>query len=99
MQRDNPIVATFYNGKTWKATRNAYYKSKYGMCEKCGTCNGKMIVHHKTWINATNVNDTNITLNWDNLQLLCLDCHNEVHFKEKDKWMFDENGDLISYEK
>lgn len=98
MQRDNPIVQEFYNSTTWKKTRNAYYKAKFGMCEQCGSCNGKMIVHHKTWINANNVTDTNITLNWDNLMLLCLDCHNKIHFKETDKWEFDEEGNLVNYE-
>ena len=45
-----------------------------------------------------NINDFNITLNWDNLQALCLECHNSVHGiggATVDGVAFDENGDLI----
>ena len=42
------------------------------------------------------MNDVNISLNQDNLELLCKDCHNNEHgrFKKKDV-MFDEDGNFI----
>lgn len=98
MQRDNPIVAAFYHSKVWEKTRNAYYKSKYGMCERCGTCNGKMIVHHKTHVTSANVDNPDITLDFGNLELLCIECHNNEHYNS-DGWTFDENGNLIAYKK
>lgn len=50
------------------------------------------IVHHKSYINASNVWNTEITLNFDNLELLCLDCHNKEHFGSDD---FSIDGELI----
>ena len=47
------------------------------------------IVHHKCYIDANNIYDTSITLNFDNLELLCMDCHNKEHFASK---IFDSNG-------
>lgn len=42
------------------------------------------IVHHKTYIDSHNIFNPEVTLNFDNLELLCLDCHNEEHFKQSD---------------
>lgn len=71
--------------------------SKYGMCEQCG--NAGQHVHHKIKLTAQNINDPMIALSWDNLQLLCLDCHNRAHggASTAKGIMFDENGDLIPY--
>lgn len=38
-------------------------------------------VHHKKHLTPKNINDPEITLNWDNLELLCLDCHRKEHDK------------------
>ncbi len=70
-------------------------KSKNYICERCGGL--AKIVHHKKHITPMNINDFNITLNWDNLQALCLECHNSVHGiggATVDGIAFDENGDL-----
>lgn len=40
------------------------------------------IVHHKCYIDTTNIYNPDITLNFDNLELLCLDCHNKEHFSK-----------------
>ncbi len=47
------------------------------MCELCGA--GGMIVHHKDSLTPQNINDPNVSLNWDNLELLCQCCHNKAH--------------------
>jgi hypothetical protein len=49
------------------------------------------IVHHKNYIDVKNIWDTSITLNADNLELLCIDCHNKEHFEQND---FDQSGEL-----
>lgn len=38
-------------------------------------------MHHKKHLTPKNINDPEITLNWDNLELLCLDCHQKEHDK------------------
>ena len=48
-------------------------------------------VHHKIHLTPKNINDPNITLNWDNLMLLCRDCHAEVHSRAK-RYTVDKDG-------
>lgn len=88
----------FYKSKAWKKCRASYIQSVYGLCERCGEP-GK-IVHHKKYIDSSNVNDPMITLNHDNLELLCQDCHNKEHFEKnsalRDGFRFDEEGNLIT---
>lgn len=87
---------SFYNSSAWKKCRNGFMKSKNYICERCGGT--AYIVHHKKHITPSNINDMNITLNWDNLQALCLDCHNVVHGNGEATIKgvsFDEKGDLI----
>lgn len=87
----------FYNRKQWKQVRDAYFKSVFGLCERCGKPG--YIVHHKTPLNTNNVNDPKIAYSFDNLELLCLDCHNAEHFagrpKVREGLVFDENGNLV----
>jgi hypothetical protein len=50
------------------------------------------------WLNSENVNDPTVTLNWDNLEALCIDCHNKEHFQTSavdEDLRFDEKGSLI----
>lgn len=86
----------FYNTTAWIKCRDAYIKSVYGLCERCGQPG--YIVHHKTRLTDENENDPNVTLNWDNLEYLCLQCHNEEHFSQKNTKIgtkFDNNGQLV----
>ena len=57
------------------------------------------IVHHKCYIDTSNVFDSNITLNFENLELLCLDCHNKEHFEvndfTKDGMLKEQDDDLM----
>lgn len=95
MQRNNPIINAFYQSKEWYKVRNAYYKYKCGVCERCGTSGSKMIVHHKEHINMNNIHDVSITLDFNNLELLCIECHNKEHFGNQTEYFFDDKGDLI----
>lgn len=89
MQRSNPAVQKFYNSKQWEKIRTAYKLYKYGLCERCGRPG--YIVHHKCYIDASNIYNTDITLNFENLELLCMDCHNKEHFSKN---KFDINGEI-----
>lgn len=37
------------------------------------------IVHHRIEIDPININNPEVALNWDNLELLCRECHAEEH--------------------
>lgn len=68
----------FYSSAAWIKTQAAYMASQNYLCERCGDM--ACIVHHKKHITPQNIDDVNITLNWDNLEALCQDCHNKEHF-------------------
>ena len=57
------------------------------------------IVHHKIHLTDTNYQDQTISMNWDNLELLCIKCHNTEHItstKEvRDDVRFDNQGRII----
>lgn len=87
----------FYNSTAWRKTQKAYMQSKNYTCERCGRTAD--IVHHKIHINPANINDTSITLDWNNLEALCIECHNTEHFTKSEATgaglKFDESGNLV----
>lgn len=85
----------FYNSKAWINTRDAFMQSKNFICERCGSP-GK-IAHHKSYITPLNINNPVVTLNWDNLECLCQECHNQEHSRKPATakgLVFDSNGNL-----
>ena len=95
------FAAGFYKSKAWIGCRDGYIKSVNGLCERClakGQVVPGKIVHHKIYITPQNINDPDITLNWDNLELHCQDCHNQEHHAGEatgEGLMFDGNGELV----
>ena len=89
----------FYKSKAWKDCRAAYAKSVGGLCEVClaeGRYVAGEIVHHKTHINPDNISDVRVILDWNNLQLVCRDCHARLHSnKEGQRYKIDEMGRVI----
>ena len=88
----------FYQSAAWMKLRKAYFVSRLGICERCGRAG--LIVHHKIYLNATNIHDTSISLDWNNLELLCLACHNAEHGYftkcEADRvFVFDACGNIV----
>ena len=87
------FAAVFYTTRAWRKCRAAYAQSKGGLCERCWS-KGLIVpgkeVHHKIRLTPYNLNDPNIALNWENLELLCDDCHKEEH--SKTRWRADELG-------
>lgn len=93
-----PYAREFYSSKAWKDTRTAYAKSKRNLCEIClskGIIKSGVIVHHKVHLDPDNINDPNITLNWNNLQLVCRDCHAAIHDQRQRRYKLDEMGRVI----
>ena len=60
---------------------------------RSGKYNPAYIIHHKEYITDKNYEDDNVFYNMENLESLCIDCHNKEHFK-KNEYYFDDNGDL-----
>ena len=87
----------FYWSSAWKKCRASYIQSVFGLCERCSKPGS--IVHHTEYIDHTNVDDPSITLNHENLELLCQTCHNQEHFEKggvtRRDVMFDDDGNLI----
>lgn len=89
----------FYSSAEWQACRNAYRKKARGMCEVClakGIYKPGEIVHHKIHITPQNINDPNITLSFDNLQLVCRDCHADIHRRRNLRYKVDAYGHIIT---
>lgn len=90
----------FYKSIAWQKCRTAYIKSVYGLCERCKKPG--YIVHHKILLTPNNINNPSVTLDWNNLEYLCLDCHNLEHNFEREKksvtrkgLAFNKNGELV----
>lgn len=98
------IEESFYKTREWKQTSKQYKKSVNGLCEIClskGFVVPAVIVHHKIHLNKNNVENPNISLSFDNLQAVCLDCHNKIHFgsKPKRRYSFGEDGEMRMIER
>lgn len=90
-----PFAEHFYHSKAWQRCRDAYFTSQHGICEKCDGAG--LIVHHKTELTPGNIHNPAIAFGWDNLELLCLACHNAVHLSGEataEGLAFDAEGNL-----
>lgn len=71
----------FYNFKTMLMNKRV---NEYGelLCEECGKVllkrNDTIPHHHKIALTDENINDPNISLNEDNIQIVCFKCHNKL---------------------
>ena len=86
----------FYSSKQWANCRQAYKKSVGGLCEHClmqGVYTPGEIVHHKIHITPDNIDNPLVVLNWDNLELLCRQCHGLAHGGKRYK--IDKDGKVI----
>ncbi len=91
----------FYSSVAWKNCRKVYRKSVGGLCEEClkqGRYTPGVIVHHKVHITPENVECPEITLNFENLELLCRDCHAVQHNKNLRRYKVDEFGNVSARE-
>lgn len=96
-----PWAKAFYLSPQWRACRDGYIKSVGGLCERCyrkGLISPAEIVHHKVYITQQNIHDPRVTLNWDNLEALCRECHEAEHRKGKKRYKVDSFGRVIPLE-
>ena len=103
----------FYQSKAWKDARKTIWLKQNLLCNRChrpvyvdGISDyipkGKRligIVHHKEYLNENNLSNQYITLGVDNLEGLCIECHNKEHDNQtgvlRKNYMFDEEGNLV----
>lgn len=91
----------FYKSRAWQRCRAAFISEREaidgGLCQHCG-CKRGYIVDHIVEIEPDNINNPEITLNHDNLQYLCLECHNtktfQKHKSTRDGLCFDAEGNI-----
>lgn len=89
--------AAFYHSPQWRRLSREFLLSRNYICQRCGA--PAEIAHHKQHLTAANVNNPEISLNPDNLEALCLACHNAEHFSAGGATAaglaFDGDGNLI----
>ena len=93
----------FYDSKQWQDCRRSYISKVHGLCEHClkeGKHVPGYIVDHIEEITPSNINDPEITLNHENLQYLCVSCHNTKHFGNgegvvREGLSFDRDGNIV----
>lgn len=94
------FAQSFYSSTAWKKTRDSYKRQQHYLCERClaqGLITPGDIVHHRIRITPATIDDPEVTLNFDNLELLCRKHHEEEHSRERNKtvdrrYTIDEDG-------
>ncbi len=87
----------FYKSAAWDHCREGFIQQRIqidgGMCQRCGKQLG-YIVHHKVWLDPKNIKDPVVSLNWENLEYVCKECHDTEHMPGSGGLLcgFDENG-------
>ena len=75
-------IKEFYSSANWQKCRNTYISTVSGLCERClkkGLIVPAREVHHKIRLTEQNINDYSISLNFKNLEALCVECHDKEH--------------------
>ena len=96
MDKKRTWYEKFIKSGAWADCSDSYKIFVGGLCERCKK-QGKTVpadeVHHKIKLTPANVGRPEISLNWDNLEALCKNCHMKEHRKTK-RWRVDEEGNV-----
>lgn len=91
------VLKKFYNSRQWQRARLLKIQTAYGICERCGKAGWE--VHHIEPLTLINMHDPNISINQDNLELLCTSCHSAInewgHKPTRKDIKFDKEGNVI----
>lgn len=93
-----PFAKAFYDSPAWQRCRKAYIEHVFGLCERCGKPG--LILHHKILLTPENIDNPDVTLNFDNLEFVCLECHNQIHEGSSEPavpagFIITESGDFV----
>ena len=95
----SPEANLFYGSNRWKKCRKKYL-SLHPICERCqqlGIISKADHVHHKVYLDDATYRNPEVSLNFDNLEALCMNCHQAEHHRSKDcrdDLYFDAAGNL-----
>lgn len=98
------FAKAFYKSKAWEKTRQAYFETQHGYCERClakGIVSPGEIVHHKVHITPENIGNPAVTLAFSNLELVCRKCHALEHPEiygqqpKEQRVAFDSDGNVV----
>lgn len=89
---------SFYKSGTWQRVQSFVMQRDHFLCVEClkvGRVTPADLVHHIIPITRQNIDDPEITLNPDNLEAVCVQCHANLHPKEnKRRWSVDSDGNI-----
>lgn len=94
-----PWAKELYTSDAWRRCREAYKKQAGGLCERCmaaGMIVPGEIVHHKRHLTADTIKDPAQALSFDNLELLCRECHAAEHELTRRRWKIDAEGRAVA---
>lgn len=92
------IDESFYKTRTWRRVQANYMRQAHFFCERCkkkGLMVPAKIVHHKDYLTKADLKNPEKLYSFENLEALCLDCHNAEHFKHERRYEIDKQGKLI----
>ena len=72
------------------------------LCERClkhGLIVPAKIVHHKIELTPDNITNPDITLNFNNLEAVCRECHSDIHKRREKRFKIMEDGRVIAINK
>ena len=74
---------SFYNSKAWRQLRERLIVENNFLCADCGESylqnSTQLVGHHIIELTPQNINDPNISLNPDNIKIICRKCHDKEH--------------------
>lgn len=76
------FAVEFYKSKAWKQCRAEYARQRRHLCENClehGMIRPGEIVHHVIPLTPENIESPEVALSFENLRLLCRECHAAEH--------------------
>lgn len=89
----------FYNSTAWRKVSKKMKVDVGYVCNRCKWFGDfkDMITHHVIYLTDTNVDDYEVSLNEDNLEVICIQCHNKEHSGViTDVLRYDIDGNVIS---
>lgn len=76
------VLKSFYASEEWINLRLTLINERGNVCSHCKEIIARskdLIGHHRVELTPENVHDVMISLNPDNIDLVCFDCHNKMH--------------------